>query len=126
MDVSKEDQTKMMKLIDKNNNGYLSFQEFSKVFKPTMSEELVSVDQKDSYLPNLQPSKNKNNQMMDKQTKFVETVTDIKRSFEPNHENRKLQSLKIFSLLTQSIFTALKKATRFGAKPDFGSTFVNF
>lgn len=78
------------------------------MFKPTMSEELVSVDQKDSYLPNLQPSKNKNNQMMDKQTKFVETVTDIKRSFEPNHEN------------------PLKKATRFGAKPDFGSTFVNF
>ena len=53
MDVSKEDQAKMMKLIDKNNNGYLSFQEFSKVFKPTMSEELVSVEQKDSYLPNL-------------------------------------------------------------------------
>ena len=61
MDVSKEDQAKMMKLIDKNNNGYLSFQEFSKVFKPTMSDELVSVEQKDSYLPNLQPSKNKNN-----------------------------------------------------------------
>ena len=53
MDVSKEDQAKMMKLIDKNNNGYLSFQEFSKVFKPTMSDDLVSVEQKDSYLPNL-------------------------------------------------------------------------
>lgn len=24
------------------------------------------------------------------------------------------------------MFLALKKATRFGAKPDFGSTFVNF
>ena len=92
MDVSKEDQAKMMKLIDKNNNGYISFPEFSKVFKPTMSDELVSVAQKDSYLPNLQPSKDKNNQNLDKQTKFVETVNDIKRSFEPNHDNRKLQS----------------------------------
>lgn len=53
MDVSKEDQAKMMKLIDKNNTGYLSFTEFSKVFKPTMSESLVTVPQKDSYLPNL-------------------------------------------------------------------------
>lgn len=82
----------MMKLIDKNNNGYISFPEFSKVFKPTMSDDLVSVAQKDSYLPNLQPSKDKNNQNLDKQTKFVETVNDIKRSFEPNHDNRKLHS----------------------------------
>jgi len=66
MDVSKEDQAKMMKLIDKNNNGYLSFNEFSKVFKPTMSDDLVNVPQKDSYLPNLQPSKDKNNFNMEK------------------------------------------------------------
>ena len=57
MDVSKEDQAKMIKLIDKNNTGYLSFNEFSKVFKPTMSESLVTIPKKDSYLPNLQPSK---------------------------------------------------------------------
>ena len=56
----------MMKLIDKNNNGYLSFNEFSKVFKPTMSDDLVNVPQKDSYLPNLQPSKDKNNFNMEK------------------------------------------------------------
>jgi Ca2+-binding EF-hand superfamily protein len=66
MDVSKEDQAKMMKLIDKNNNGYLSFNEFSKVFKPTMSDDLVNVPRKDSYLPNLQPSKDKNNLNMEK------------------------------------------------------------
>lgn len=60
MDVPKEDQAKMMRLIDKNNNGYLSFNEFSKVFKPNMADELVTVSQKDSYLPNLQPSKDKN------------------------------------------------------------------
>lgn len=89
MDVSKEDQAKMMKLIDKNNNGYLSFNEFSKVFKPTMSDDLVNVPQKDSYLPNLQPSKDKNNLNMEKQTKFVETVSDIKKGFEPHLDNRK-------------------------------------
>ena len=33
----------MMRLIDKNNNGYLSFNEFSKVFKPNMADELVTV-----------------------------------------------------------------------------------
>ena len=38
MDVSKEDQGKMLKLIDKNSHGYLTFTEFSKVFAPTMSE----------------------------------------------------------------------------------------
>ena len=53
MDVSKDDQAKMLKLIDKNNTGYLTFTDFSKVFKPTMSDQLVTVPKKDSYLPNL-------------------------------------------------------------------------
>lgn len=95
MDVSKEDQAKMMKLIDKNNNGYLSFNEFSQVFKPTMSDDLVTVPQKDTYLPNLQPSKDKNNLNLAKQEKFVETVNDIKRGFEPSHNNRK-QKIHLF------------------------------
>ena len=43
MDVSKEDQAKMLKLIDKNNTGYLTFTDFSQVFRPTMSDQLVTV-----------------------------------------------------------------------------------
>lgn len=39
---------------------------------------------------------------------MVHTLNDMKKKFEPQHDN------------------PLKKATRFGAKPDFGSTFVNF
>lgn len=56
MDVNKEDQAKMLKLIDKNNTGYLTFTDFSKVFKPMMSDQLVTVPRRDSYLPNVQPS----------------------------------------------------------------------
>ena len=62
MDVSKDDQAKMLKLIDKKNTGYLTFTDFSQVFKPTMSEKLVTVPKNDSYLPNLQPSIAKNEQ----------------------------------------------------------------
>ena len=71
MDVSKEDQAKMIKLIDKNNTGYLSFTDFSKVFKPNMSEHLVTIQKKDTYFPNLQPSKEKNQLDVEKQEKFI-------------------------------------------------------
>jgi len=43
-----------MKLIDVNNNGYLSFTDFSTVFGPSMSTTLTKVDQKDIHLPNMQ------------------------------------------------------------------------
>ena len=46
-----------MKLIDKKNNGYLNFSEFSKVFTPTMAETLVNIPQNDTYFPNLHPNK---------------------------------------------------------------------
>lgn len=89
MNVSKEDQAKMLKLIDKNNTGYLTFTDFSKVFKPTMSESLVTVPQKDSYLPNLQPSIKKNEQQVKEQEGFIQTVSKIQKGFDPAHDNRK-------------------------------------
>ena len=46
----------IMKLVDQNNQGYLTFTEFSKVFSPSMSAKLVNVEMKDSTLPNHQPS----------------------------------------------------------------------
>jgi len=54
--ASKNEVASMMKLIDKNNNGYLNFSEFSKVFTPSMSENLVKIPQNDTYLPNLHPN----------------------------------------------------------------------
>lgn len=54
--ANKNEVASMMKLIDKNNNGYLNFSEFSKVFTPSMSENLVKVPQNDTYLPNLHPN----------------------------------------------------------------------
>lgn len=46
-----------MKLIDKKNNGYLDFTEFSKVFTPSMSDNLVVIPQNDTYFPNLHPNR---------------------------------------------------------------------
>ena len=47
----------MLKLIDKNNRGFLDYSEFSKVFTPSMSETLVTVPQNDTYFPNLHPNR---------------------------------------------------------------------
>jgi len=54
--ASKAEVASMMKLLDKNNQGYLTFNDFSKVFNPHMSTQLVNVSVNDSYLPNMAPS----------------------------------------------------------------------
>lgn len=55
----------MMKLIDKNNQGYLTFTDFSKVFSPSMSTNLVSVPLTDTYIANVQPSQDMNSWLRD-------------------------------------------------------------
>lgn len=47
----------MMKLIDKNSQGYLTFADFSKVFRPDMSTVLTTLPQNDRYFNNHQPNK---------------------------------------------------------------------
>mmetsp|Transcript_16376 Transcript_16376/g.27712 ORF Transcript_16376/g.27712 Transcript_16376/m.27712 type:complete len:195 (+) Transcript_16376:1910-2494(+) len=98
----------MMKLIDSNNNGFLSFKEFSSVFRPDMSDKLVRVPLNDTYYPNLFPSKEINKDNLDKQTKMQEAIADIRKSFQPDFDSQ------------------LVAPTRFSSKPLFGSTFVNF
>ena len=58
----------MLKLIDKNDKGYLTFTEFSKVFSPSMSDQLVTVPKNDVYFPNLYPNKAVNKDNLEKQT----------------------------------------------------------
>jgi Ca2+-binding EF-hand superfamily protein len=43
IDATKTEVASMIKLIDKKNNGYLNFSEFSTVFNPSMSDKLVKV-----------------------------------------------------------------------------------
>ena len=53
VDATKQEIASMIKLIDHNSKGYLNFHEFSKVFSPSMSDNLVKVPQNDTYFPNL-------------------------------------------------------------------------
>jgi hypothetical protein len=46
-----------MEHLDKNKNGYLSYDEFVQAFNPKMSAELQSDEQKKSSLPCLIPNK---------------------------------------------------------------------
>lgn len=71
----------MMKLIDKKNNGYLNFSEFSKVFTPSMSETLVNIPQNDTYFPNLHPNKQMISQHIQKQTDVIDTIKGIRQGF---------------------------------------------
>jgi len=56
INAEKKELGAIMKLVDKSGNGFLTFTEFSKVFSPSMSSNLVTVDHNDSILPNHQPS----------------------------------------------------------------------
>ena len=49
----------------------------------------------------------------------IEKVKQTTKDFEPSLQTSKL-------IFFNNIFSELVVATRFGAKPDFGSTFVNF
>ena len=47
----------MLKLIDHKNQGYLSFHDFSKVFRPDMSTVLTTIPENDRYFNNNQPNR---------------------------------------------------------------------
>lgn len=54
--ASKNEIGQMMKLIDTKNQGYLTFTDFSKVFRPDMSTVLTNLPQNDRYFNNNQPN----------------------------------------------------------------------
>jgi Ca2+-binding EF-hand superfamily protein len=87
--ASPEEVGSMMKLIDRNNKGYLSYTEFSQVFSPNMSEKLVQVPLKDVHFPNLHPNKEMNNDNLLKQTQMQNTIKEIRKSFQPDLDTRK-------------------------------------
>ena len=117
----------VLKHIDRNDNGYLDFAEFSKVFRPDMSERLVNIPQNDRHLPNLAPSKEVNEDNRAHHKQMLETMNEFKKTFKPaEYKDRKCNILQIDSIILFLSTVELKVPSRFSAKPDFGSTFVNF
>ena len=51
--ASKQEISQVMKLLDKKNIGYLNYSDFSQVFSPTMSRNLVNIQQNDTYFNNV-------------------------------------------------------------------------
>ena len=94
--ASKNEVASMMKLIDKNNLGYLNFSEFSKVFTPSMSDNLVKIPQNDTYFPNLHPNRANLTQQMNIQSEVQDKITTIRQGFQPDADSRKF--LLIFYL----------------------------
>ena len=87
--ASKNEVASMMKLIDKNNLGYLNFSEFSKVFTPSMSDNLVKIPQNDTYFPNLHPNRANLTQQMNIQSEVQDKITTIRQGFQPDADSRK-------------------------------------
>ena len=79
--ANKQEVASMVKLIDSSNKGYLDFTDFSRVFRPDMSEHLVNVDRRDNYNVNLVPSKEITETLIEKQTKMQEAVKEIRKGF---------------------------------------------
>ena len=87
--ASKNEVASMMKLIDKDNLGYLNFSEFSKVFTPSMSDSLVKIPQNDTYFPNLHPNRANLTQQMNIMTDVQEKISSIRQGFQPDADSRK-------------------------------------
>lgn len=75
-----------MKLVDKSGNGFLTFTEFSKVFSPSMSSNLVTVDHNDSILPNHQPSQEMYKQNTQKIEDYFQKTKEIRDTFKPDQD----------------------------------------
>ena len=100
MDVSQSEVASMMKLIDKNNQGYLTFTDFSKVFSPSMSTNLVSTPLTDNYRPNQQPSEEMNTFIRENQKDVAKRIDDIRAMFKPPQDPSK------YSLFSNPTFRA--------------------
>lgn len=83
----------MMKLIDKENKGYLDFTTFSKVFNPMMSSQLVKVPLNDTYLPNLGPNEDMHRYTKGKISEMNQKQDTIRDRLRPDPDQSKLSDL---------------------------------
>jgi len=120
--ASNKDIASMMKLLDKKSLGYLTFADFSKVFSPSMSSNLVKIEQNDNYIPFNQPSLEIYEMQQTNQFDMNKKLETIRDGLKPDQDPSKY---KFVSLLPFP-FSELVPPTRFSAQPNFSSTFVNF
>lgn len=93
--ANEKETASMLKLLDQKGNGYLSFHDFSQVFCPEMSENLVKVQQNDTYYPNLFPSKEILKKNLDCQDKVQQSIKEIRKGFQPDFDSSKFASINI-------------------------------
>jgi len=86
----------------------MTFGEFSRIFTPSMSTTLVSLPLNDTYLPNCQPSQENYQRNINGIEATVKKIDEIRVTLAPDPDPK------------------LEPATRYGAKPPFRNTFVNF
>ena len=113
VDASKQEVASMMKLLDKQNQGYLTFTDFSKVFNPHMSTQLVNVSVNDSYLPNMAPSEEIYKMRKDEAPQMQTKVDEIRNKFKPDPDQSKYFRFKILIIYfcrTSSIHQVQRQA----------------
>lgn len=108
--ASKHEVEGILKLLDKENKGYLDFRAFSAVVSPSMSAQINVKRQQELHLPNLVPSKARARELGEKAAEFQQSMAEIRKSLQPALDKQLLDSAP----------------TRFSSKPTHSNTFQNF
>lgn len=83
--VSKAETESILKLLDKENKGYLDFKTFSTVMKPTMSTQ-INIPRNETHFPNLAPSKSMTNELIMRSSLLKESIQEARRELAPENE----------------------------------------
>jgi Ca2+-binding EF-hand superfamily protein len=89
VEADKKEVASILKLLDTKNQGFLTYTEFSKVFSPQMSAELVNTHQNESHMPNMVPSDEMYKYNQKNQHKYNERVKQIRDTFKPDMDQSK-------------------------------------
>jgi len=89
VDATKAEVASMMKLLDKNNQGYLNFTDFSKVFSPSMSTQLVNLSMKDTYFSNMGPNEDMYRHREAEAPDVLDKIKTIRETFKPDLDQSK-------------------------------------
>ena len=117
--ATKKEVSSIIKLLEGQNQGYLTFTDFSKVFNPRMSSELVQLNQTDTHMQNMAPSEERYRYNHKNQGGYNTRVKEIRETFKPDPDQSK-------SIQNALFYLEIVPSTRFSSKPAFANTFVNF
>lgn len=85
VNASKHEIASILKLMDKDQKGYLDFRSFSTSIKPDMSTQ-INVPRNDVYFPNLVPNKNKVQDLTSKTSQIISAAAHARKNFSPDLE----------------------------------------